>query len=442
MEDAVKKAIWALDEEQVKTFLFEMTMQIDEVADYLSLYIKQIDKSSSIEEVIREKLSLICKKHDRENDYCDYGYSEWYSFGNELEELCKSILLSSGSDTVKVILITEMLVELSNRDDISHDGYSHDILDDILMMIEDHISSASFKNDLRPILKQIWHQTNGNGLINEVAKDYWEIWATSAADIKEVEHRMRSTALDADSAYQVSKYCDYLASKGRVDEVIPFLMNERERQSVRQVLIEKAILNHEYTLAEKVIREALTGSTRQRYLNNALLTLGEKSNNKALALEAAERQFKESSGFKEYLLLKKWHDKKSWSQRSLTIIEQVKKSRSYANTYTLADIYSEENMLKELSEILLIGPVDLCLLQRHYKKLIKTHPQEILDRFVRGVREYVKGPADPKSYEYSITLLKTMNTLPKGKMVVQELKGEFMETYKRRTKFTAMLNLL
>lgn len=438
----IKKAIWSLNEEQVKTFLYEIAQHNDEVIDYLSVYIKQVDKSSSFEEIIREKLSLACKKHDRENADNDYGYDEWYTFGDELEELGKTILLSSETDTIKVTLFNEMLKELASRDDNSHDGYSHDILEDILSEIEEHDHSHCIKKGIRPILKQISYQRNGNGLINDVANDYWECWASTMEDMKEVEQKLRRIALADDSSYEVKKYCSFLSNNGKEDEIRPFLLDNRKKKSIRKVLIENAIENQEYALAEKTIREVLLDSDYGWYINNALLTLGEKSKNRDLALEAAERIFKENSGFEEYTLLKKWHDKKSWPERSLKIITQIKTGRGYAKPYTLAAIYSEEHMIDELSGILLSDPVDLQLLLKHYKMILNKYQKETVNCFVKGVRKHVTGPADPKRYAYSIMLLKTIQTLPNGREICQKLKSEFMVTCKRRPKFIAMLQNL
>ncbi len=439
MAGTYKEKMDTLSERETKAFLTEMIALFPQVKERFDLFLTISDKESSFDQIVREKLQILCNDHNRLNSEFDYGYDLWYPFGDELEALALSVLESSETANVQSELFIEIITELTNRNDSSRYTDSEEIFIDILLLVDESDHDAEIKERVRPNLEKISRARRDAYLINDVARDFWKEWASSEADINEVAYTLQAKALDSDSSWDVDKYCDFLKTHNRESDIVPFLESNRKRDSIRERLINGHVENEEYEKAEMYIREVYDENTFVYKWNTLLLKLGEVSGNSELCLEAAEAQFNDYKGFEGYKQLRMFYPEELWNERSLSIITELKQSHAYANKYILANIYSRESMIDELAYLLNTDMPDLRLIEMHYKKVLETHPEMVLNRFELALRKYVDGDADSKRYDQAVETLKLMKTLPGGEAVVPSLVEEFSLMYKRRPKFVSLL---
>jgi len=216
-------------------------------------------------------------------------------------------------------------------------------------------------------------------------------------------------------------------------EVKNFVKENLEEAEVLLAAIKNAIQQENYKDAKRL---AIKGLAIQKSilvkneLEDLLLNVSLKTENKDDIITYARKRFLKTYQFNFYIILKSTLDK-DWKKELVNIIELVKKQPYTPNKKeTIAIIFAEEKMNKELIEyIKIIRSLDL--LEKYDAQLIEEFRQDVYDLYEDFLESFLRNHLGRKTSTRIRDLFYHLKSIG-AKKLVYKLAKQYREQYPKR----------
>ncbi|MBA3647673.1 MAG: hypothetical protein H0W62_03840 [Chitinophagales bacterium] len=217
--------------------------------------------------------------------------------------------------------------------------------------------------------------------------------------------------------------------------------------SFRAQLIDTAILQENFSMAKKLIKESKLIEEQQSRLNvssqwdKMLLMVAQKENDIRNIRNIALRLFFEGYDINYYRIVKETYSLRDWKEKAESIADKIKSERNFGikNIYALSSLYIEEQDFLKLLQLLKknesLGFAESC-----FEYLKDKFPVEVVEVYKEALRRYAEHNLGRNHYIYLCTTMKKIQSLPSGNETIRLLVNEFKVKYSHRRNMVKELN--
>ena len=201
--------------------------------------------------------------------------------------------------------------------------------------------------------------------------------------------------------------------------------------------MDRAIKNKDFKTARSLINTGIKVATKRKHpgtvanWRETLLEIAKKTND-VDSIRQEIMKMMESSWFeiKLYQQLKASYQADEWQTVQADYAKKI--TAMYNDSIVQAEIYAEENQLRELFDIIQKDEYRASSLFNEYLKILsKEFPEESANFYAIIIHEELKY-TDRKVYEQAVRDIKALQKIPMGKAIAAKLIKEATEQYKNR----------
>ncbi len=234
-----------------------------------------------------------------------------------------------------------------------------------------------------------------------------------------------------------SKKLALLSEWGREEEAENFALGKIEIPEFRKIFVTKAIRKKEFEVARSLVNVGIKLAQKKKHpgvvsdWREVLINIAKKTND-VDAIRAETMKMIESSWFKIklYRQLKSSYPVAEWQAVQGEYAKKIIKKHNSSSVQ--AEIYAEENQLRELFDIIQKDERSASILFKvHLKILAKEFPEESAN-FYAIIIHYELEQADKKVYQQAVRDIKALKKLSMGEEIAKQLIKEVTLKYNNR----------
>lgn len=395
-----------------------------------------------------------------------HGFIDYYSAPSLINPLynlaIKANQLLTDNNVKESLSICKALIEnvpvyLNNMDD--SDGSAGDLLH---YTFDTFVSSSQqaptilkeelFSYCIKEFPKEKYHgfgfETNFLYLLPElISHKEQEIKFFELID-RQIEHQKKQPYSDYGIVQLIKAKVEYLLKTGN-EEVAQDLINHNIKfPEIREILVDKSITLKDYEQAKVLCKEGITEAEKinlsgvVRKWQQKLLDIAKTEQDISAIRKWTEKLFFEDHfSMYYYRELKATYNNEEWAaicESLISRIEKIHKQWPRDMSRVLAAIYTEEKFSQRLLKLLQEQPVNLYDMDKLTPDLIKTHPNEVLDLYEKGIKNYATQ-AGRRYYREIAGYLKRIKMIKGGDEKVYAIIRYFRTQYRNRP---AMMEVL
>lgn len=444
--------------EELRNFMIEFGLKNHDFRHQVKLKFSKPDLAENIDNTsyYQRQINDVFNHYDH-HGYIDYSngfkvIDEISHFQRKLDDYYAKGNLNEAFSIAAAIII-EAVKAIQNMDDSSGacSGTIQESFESIKNILNATNSSQLKKNIFDWLFEQVQNEDyNDYGLGDNLEPLFFE----TAASLKQLDKAYqfindKMKILDKTDGWSKKYYSEVyltyqinlLQSEGKMDEAQSIIDSHLRYAEIRQLKVNGAIQEKNFKNAEELIikgieigyQEKLEGIVHQ--WKDQLLKLYDQQNESFKYNSLARELFIENTSDVQYFrAFKKSSHGQDWTEQRNRLIAELKSlNKGYQigiPLYDLAQVYIEEQMIKELFELVsssnniysIVKYTDL-LKEEYSAELLKLYKTEIEKEAVQTGRHV---------YTSIVTHLIKMSKLKDGKSAARELKRALLEEYKNR----------
>ncbi len=391
------------------------------------------------------QFNAIIKKHSS-GGFIDYRSAR--GFTKETHELIETLNAPHISAKVRVDSCFEILTCMMKKVIDAIDDSSGDLAE-----ISDHL--ANILENTYPQLtaeqqqycfKQVLFWIFQSELSDYGLDQYFDYlppqWANNNPDLSNLYlQAIDNIDIDPDNSWReeeiTKKKYHLFLDWGKKDEAEKFALDKIEDPYFRKIFVDRAIKNKDFETARSLINTGIKLATKRKHpgvvsdWRETLLSIA-KMTNDVDSIRQEIMKMMESSWFqiKRYCQLKASYQADEWQKVQAEYAKKI--TARYNDSIVQAEIYAEENQLRELFDIIQKDEYRASsLFKKYLTKLSKEFPEESANFYAIIIHEELKQ-TDRKVYEQAARDIKALQKIQMGEAIATQLIKEVTEQYKNR----------
>jgi hypothetical protein len=391
------------------------------------------------------QFNAIIKKHSSRG-FIDYRSAR--GFTKETHELIETLEAPHISAKVCVDscfeILTCMMKKVANAIDDSS-GDLAEISDHLANMLENTYPQLTAEQQ-QYCFKQVLFWIFQSDLSDYGLDQYFDylppLWAKNNPDFREQYlQALDNVVIDPDNSWREEeinkKKYDLFLDWGKKDEAEKFALGKIEIPYFRKIFVDKAIKNKDFETARSLINTGIKLATKRKHpgvvsdWRETLLSIA-KMTNDVDSIRQEIMKLMDDSWFeiKRYRQLKASYQADEWQKVQAEYAKKI--TARYNDSIVQAEIYAEENQLRELFDIIQKDEYRASSLFKKYLKILsKEFPEESANFYAIIIHEELKQ-TDRKVYEQAVRDIKALQKIPMGKAIAKQLIKEATAQYKNR----------
>ena len=441
---AVEGLVSGANEEDVRSFLAAVLAEDEKLLlRFHNIINKQVTRED-INNYIRQ-VDIIADRYMGRNHFISYYEAD--GFISELEEIIDEDvrrMIDNGNYLSAFEVMNYIFVLIGDVDMDDSDGGTGMLADRIYQLWLELLVKVSSKEKRKMF---DWFTSHLDGSVIDYLEEYIEQIIMGEFEEKEYEQAKldfiedmiaRSERKDSDWSrdYGVGKwavrYLEMLQEKKASDEQIEEVCKRYwKNSSVRRYYVDICMKKKEYDHVLQILDECILLDKQYRGL---ISEYSEKKKeiyllqgNKSAYIEQLWKLVleHEAGDLELYRELKKQYTADEWLVKREEIFGKLP---AYAHVEKL---YKEEKLYDRLLVYVLNSP-GLYALQEYEKVLKKEYPEQILNKYNDEVSKMAVHTSDRKNYTHLVSLLRKMQQIKGGSMLVEQIVAEWKIKYKNR----------
>jgi len=459
-KNTIEALLQKVSHKELKEFVITQLHQHTEVKNAFITTFADKQEGESHQKYVKLIQSIV---HTTAGRHGFIDYRSAMKLTRQLMELCDKASLLLSNNLTESLAITQAIIEempeiVMGMDD--SDGGAGDIWE---------VAFENFSNIIEkapPLLKdELFEYCNAQFRLQKYHDagfdDHFIDIMPLLVNSREQEQRFFKLIEDRINIEQSNKYGEYavvsllkakirfLEDNDRHQEALSIISNNIALHDFREVLIEKAIKQTNYSEARELCHAGITIANTKQHpgvvnrFKHKLLEIAELEKDLTQIHKWTETLFFENHySFEYYLKLKKYWDKDKWPGKCEEIITKIKKPMAKGDYYdadVLARVFVEEEYYDRLLLLLQINGDYLRFIDSFSQHLANLYPAEIIQLYEKAIAVYAEG-SGRDVYENVASYLEKLVKIKGGLITVTKLVNQFREKYRNRRAMIEVLN--
>ncbi len=236
---------------------------------------------------------------------------------------------------------------------------------------------------------------------------------------------------------------------GRPEEAKKVLADNLRIRTFRRQLIDEHIQQHQFEAAKELIKESKRSDQQKGRLyassewDELLLQIAEEENDVRQVRQSGLRLFYDQFRIEYYRKVKATYTADKWKPEVEKIIGTLKAEKNFGwkGIRALATIFVEEQYWQRLLALLQKNAT-LEFAEDFYDLLKDRFPEELVAVYRVALRRYAEQHMGREHYNYIVSTLRKIQSLPAGVAMAKTLTNEFKVKYSSRRNMVKALNKL
>lgn len=236
---------------------------------------------------------------------------------------------------------------------------------------------------------------------------------------------------------------------GRPEEAKKVLENNLRIRTFRRELIDEYVRQRQFESAKELIKESKRSDQQKGRLyassewDELLLNIAEEENDVRQVRQSGLRLFYDQFRIVYYRKVKATYTAEKWKPEVEKIIDTLKAETHFGwkGIRALATIFVEEQYWQRLLALVQKNAT-LEFAEDFYELLKDRFPEELVDVYRVALRRYAEQHMGREHYNYIVSTLQKIQSLPSGVQVAKTLTNEFKVKYSSRRNMVKALNKL
>ena len=393
--------------------------------------------------------------------YSSRGFIDYQSakgFSRETWELTQSLNSSNIPSKVRVEscfkLLETMMKKLVDRIDDSNGDLADITVNfaDILDSAYPELTKQQQTNCFKQVLFWEFESELGDYGLEQYLEHLAPMWANNNEElqeyyIKEIDKVCDSSVETWEEETNHTKKFYQLSAWGRIEEAEKLAWRQIDIPEFRRIFVDKAIKNKDFITAQSLIKIGIKLSKERKHPGveadwRRILVDIAKHTNDVESLRAELQEMQKGTAFKIgiYRELKATYTAAEWQTAQTEIA--TKMLGKYYQIYNQAEIYAEENQLRELFDLIQSDEYQASSLFKRYLKILNKEFPEESANFYAIIIQHELEQTGRKIYQQAVTDIKALQKLPMGEAIAKQLIREVTLQYKNRPSMLEILKEL
>ena len=375
-------------------------------------------------------------------------YQSAKGFSRETWELTQTLKSSKIAAKVRVDscfkILESMMNKVINAIDDSNGDLANIVMDiaDVLDGAFSELATAQQLNCYQQVLFWEFESELGDYGLEQYLGHLSVKWANNNVGLQELYFQAVDKALiDPSGTWEEEslnkKKLKQLSNWGRTTEAEEFALEKIEIPEIRRIFVDNAIKDQDYTTARSLIKQGIKLSRDRQHpgteadWREVLIDIAKQTNDvDSLRSELLELQKGSAFEIELYRRLKASYIETEW--KTLQTEYATKMLGKYQQVYGQAEIYAEENQLRELFDLIQSNEYEASSLFKRYLDILSKEFPEESANFYAIIIQHELEQSGRKVYQQAVRDIKALQKLPMGEAIAKQLLREVTFKYKNR----------